>query len=103
MEKATTGRVSTALWSVIEITDFALRHGRKGVPVLSWSDVAWGYSPTVAGSEGSGAPGGKGPGLEKRLSHSESDSGDPHHDLMYAPPNGSERPINGQARVVISS
>ena len=31
VEKATAGLVSTTLWSVIESTDFALRHGRKRV------------------------------------------------------------------------
>ena len=44
MEKATIGLVSTALWSVIEITDFALRHGRNKGPWLSLSDLTWGYS-----------------------------------------------------------
>ena len=84
MEKATTGLESTALWSVIEITDFALRHGRK---VES-------YLPTVAGSEDSEHL------TEKRLLYSESDSGEAP---PRGAPNGSERPKNGQAPVVIIS
>lgn len=92
MEKATAGLVSTTLRSVKEITDFALRHGRKRVPGVSWADVAWSYSPTVAGSEGSEALGVKEPGLEERLSYSGPDSRWPHHDRMCASPKGSERP-----------
>lgn len=56
VDKATAGLVPTTLWSVIESTDLALRHGRKKVPlgkfVRSRLEVHMqSYSPTVAGSE----------------------------------------------------
>ena len=75
VEEATAGLESTALWSVIEITDFALRHGRKGVPALSGQMSLGVIRPLRQAQKAQEHLVSKDPGLEKRLSYSESDSG----------------------------